>query len=277
MFYSWPAPAKLNLMLRITGRRSDGYHTLQTIFQFLDYGDTLHLRVREDGMVNRLTDLAGVAAEQDITVRAARLLQREAGTTLGIDIRLDKILPLGGGLGGGSSNAATVLVALNQQWGLNLSEDELAGLGLRLGADVPVFVRGRAAWGEGVGEQLTPIDLPEPWYLVVIPDCRVATGDIFSDPELTRDSLPITMRAFLAGDDRNDCERVVRYRYPAVAAALDWLGTNARLTGTGACVYAPFTDAAAAEAVLERLPSEWHGFVARGRNRSPLTERCPVR
>jgi 4-diphosphocytidyl-2-C-methyl-D-erythritol kinase len=166
-----------------------------------------------------------------------------------------------------------VLVALNQQWELGLPEDDLAALGLRLGADVPVFVRGRAAWGEGVGEILTPIDLPEPWYLVVNARCQVATGDVFNDLELTRDSLPITMRGFLAGDDRNDCEQVVRRRYPAVAAVLDWLGTSSRLTGTGACVYAPFSAAAEAEAILARLPFGWHGFVARGRNRSPLIER----
>ncbi|CAK0764787.1 4-(cytidine 5'-diphospho)-2-C-methyl-D-erythritol kinase [Gammaproteobacteria bacterium] len=272
----WPAPAKLNLMLRITGRRSDGYHTLQTVFQFLDYGDTLRLQVREDGAINRLTDLPGVMSEHDLTVRAARLLQRESGSALGVDITLDKVLPLGGGLGGGSSDAATVLVALNQLWGLNLSEDALASLGLRLGADVPVFVRGRAAWGEGVGEVLTPVNLPEPWYLVVNPGCQVATRKIFGDPELTRDSLPITMRDFLAGDDRNDCERVVRRHSPAVAETLDWLGEEARLTGTGACVYVPFVDFAAANAVLMRLPSRWRGFVAQGCNCSPLNGRRAV-
>jgi len=258
-------------MLRITGRRLDGYHTLQTVFQFLDYGDTLRLQVRKDGVVNRIADLPEVMPEQDLTVRAARLLQQESGSSLGVDIALDKILPLGSGLGGGSSDAATVLVALNQLWELHLSEDDLAGIGLRLGADVPVFVRGRAAWGEGVGEVLTPIDLPEPWYLVVKPNCQVATREIFTDPELTRDSVPITMRNFLAGDDRNDCEQVVRRRYPIVAETLDWLGADARLTGTGACIYVPFVALAAADAALMRLPSGWRGFVARGCNRSPLS------
>ncbi|CAK0774686.1 4-(cytidine 5'-diphospho)-2-C-methyl-D-erythritol kinase [Gammaproteobacteria bacterium] len=272
MFKSWPAPAKLNLMLRVTGRRMDGYHTLQTVFQFLDYGDTLHLRVRKDHLINRIIDLPGINAEQDLTIRAARLLQRETGTTCGVDIALDKVLPIGGGLGGGSSNAATVLVALNQQWELGLSEDELAELGLRLGADVPVFVRGHAAWGEGVGEILTPVDLPEPWYLVVNPGCRVTTAEIFNDPELTRDSFPITMRAFLAGDDRNDCERVVRRRHPSVAMVLDWLGNDAHLTGTGACAYVSFPSLATASLILDHLPCEWRGFVARGCNRSPLIE-----
>ncbi len=259
-------------MLRITGRRPDGYHTLQTVFQFLAYGDTVDIRVREDGVVNRLTPLP-FPPDQDLTVRAARLLQRETGSTLGMDVAVEKVLPLGGGLGGGSSNAATVLVALNRLWDLGLSEDDLAGLGLRLGADVPVFVRGRAAWGEGVGEKLTPVDLPEPWYLVVYPDCQVPTGELFADSELTRDSAPITIRDFLAGDARNDCESVVRRRYGSVAAALDWCGTGGRLTGTGACVYKAFVDAQAAGAALACLPPVWRGFVARGCNRSPLIER----
>ena len=273
----WPAPAKINLMLRITGRRSDGYHTLQTVFQFLDYGDTIRLQVRKDGGVRRITTLPTVPPERDLTVRAAQLLQQETGTALGVDIAVEKVIPLGGGLGGGSSNAATVLVALNHLWSLGLSEDELACIGLRLGADVPVFVRGWAAWGEGIGEVLTPIELPEPWYLVVNPGCQVATGEIFADSELTRDSLPITIRDFLAGNVRNDCERVVRRRYEAVAAVLDWFGASARLTGTGACVYAAFAEAAAAQAALASLPQEWRGFVAHGCNRSPLLACCAER
>ena len=267
---TWPAPAKINRMLRIVGRRPDGYHLLQTVFQFLDYGDTLSFRIREDGAVICTNALPGVPIDRDLTVLAARLLQQKTGTTFGVNITLKKVLPLGGGLGGGSSDAATVLVALNHLWSLQLSETDLADLGLQLGADVPVFVRGQAAWGEGIGEILTPLTLPEPWYLVVNPDCHIATAAIFSDQELTRDSLPITIRAFLMGDDRNDCERVVRRRYPAVAAALDRLGPRARLTGTGSCVYEPFSSAAAAQEAQADLPPEWRSFVARGCNQSPL-------
>ncbi len=260
-------------MLRVTGRRADGYHTLQTVFQFLEYGDRLHFQIRRDGVIRRTTTLP-FPPEQDLMLRAAHLLRQETGSTLGVDIAVDKVLPLGGGLGGGSSNAATVLVALNRLWGLGLSEDELALLGLRLGADVPVFVRGRAAWGEGVGEILTPITIPESWYLVVTPDCQVATGEIFSDSELTRDSPPITIRDFLAGDARNDCEPVVCRRHKGVAAVLDWFGTSAHLTGTGACVFVAFADAESAHAAKTGLPPAWRAFVARGCNRSPLLVHC---
>jgi len=272
---SWPAPAKLNLMLRITGRRADGYHLLQSVFQFLDHGDEIDLTVRGDGAIVRHSELAGVPAEQDLVVRAARLLQAESGCPLGADIRVHKRLPMGGGLGGGSSDAATVLVGLNRLWGTGLGEDALAALGLRLGADVPVFVRGRAAWAEGVGEQLTPVALPEPWYLVVKPPCEVATGEIFQDPELTRNSPLSTIRDFLAGLIANDCLPVVAARYPEVAAALAWLGQygDARLTGTGACVFAAFEDESRAREVLDQLPAGHQGFVARGRNRSPLLQR----
>jgi 4-diphosphocytidyl-2-C-methyl-D-erythritol kinase len=270
----WPAPAKLNLFLHVTGRRPDGYHTLQSVFQFLDIADRIQLRVRADAMIRLMTPLPGLAPEQDLTVRAARLLQTEAGLDRGVDIRLDKRLPLGGGLGGGSSDAATVLVALNRLWGLDWSEDRLAGLGLRLGADVPVFVRGRAAWAEGIGERLTPIELPEPWYVVLIPPVTVSTAEIFSAPELTRDTPPIRIPAFLSGAGGNDCEAVVRARYPAVGQFLDWLSQfgRARLTGTGACVFADFPERAAAQQVLEQLPVAWQGFVARGCNRSPLQQ-----
>jgi 4-diphosphocytidyl-2-C-methyl-D-erythritol kinase len=262
----------LNLFLHITGRRPDGYHTLQSVFQFLDIADQIRLRVTADGVIRRLTALPGVAAEQDLTVRAARLLQSAAGVTAGVDIHVDKRLPLGGGLGGGSSDAATVLVALNQLWGLGWSEDRLATLGLQLGADVPVFVRGHAAWAEGVGEILTPIELPEPWYLVLIPPVTVSTAEIFSAPELTRDTSPIRIPAFFAGAGANDCAPVVRARYPVIGQYLDWLSQfgHARLTGTGACVFAAFPNQAAALQVLAQRPANWRGFVAQGRNRSPL-------
>ncbi|GAB4291103.1 MAG: 4-(cytidine 5'-diphospho)-2-C-methyl-D-erythritol kinase [Thiohalomonadaceae bacterium] len=271
----WPAPAKLNLFLHVTGRRADGFHLLQTVFQFLDYGDVLHFTVRDDGVVRRVSELPGVAAEADLVVRAACLLQAEAGCALGVDIAVEKILPMGGGLGGGSSDAATTLVALNALWRLGLDEDRLAALGLRLGADVPVFVRGRAAWAEGVGERLAPVDLPEPWYLVLVPSVSVSTAEVFGAPELTRDCPPITIRDFLAGRGGNVCEPVVRARFPAVAEALDWLGrfAPARMTGTGCCVFAAFADEEAARAVAARLPAGWRGFVARGRNRSALLER----
>jgi 4-diphosphocytidyl-2-C-methyl-D-erythritol kinase len=271
----WPAPGKLNLMLRVVGRRPDGYHLLQTLFQFIDHGDRLRFRVTGDGAIRRAGGVAGLAEEQDLTVRAARRLQAGAGSGLGVWIDLDKRLPPGGGLGGGSSDAATTLVALNRLWGLGLSPERLAGIGLELGADVPVFVLGRAAWAEGVGERLTPVELPEPWYLVVAPPCSVSTAEVFSDPELTRNSPPVTISDFLRGARGNDCLAVARRRYPAVAEALDWLGEYAesRLTGTGACVFAAFDSRMEARAVLDRLPPAWQGFVARGLNRSPLLDR----
>jgi 4-diphosphocytidyl-2-C-methyl-D-erythritol kinase len=210
-------------MLRVVGRRPDGYHELQTVFQLLDRCDHLHFRVRDDGRVHRLGGPAAVAPEQDLTVRAAALLQRHGGCGLGVDIRIHKRLPMGGGLGGGSSDAATTLVALNRLWRLGLGEEALAALGLSLGADVPVFVRGRAAWAEGVGERLTPLELDRPWYLVLTPDCHVATAEVFAAEELKRDSAPIAVADFLAGNARNDCLPVVRRRYAPVAEALDWL------------------------------------------------------
>jgi 4-diphosphocytidyl-2-C-methyl-D-erythritol kinase len=271
----WPAPGKLNLMLRVVGRRADGYHELQTVFQPIDRCDLLYFRSRRDGRVERPGGPAGLPPEQDLAVRAARLLQGYTGCTRGVDIRLEKHLPMGGGLGGGSSDAATTLVALDRLWGLGLGEDVLAALGLRLGADVPVFVRGRAAWGEGVGERLQPLDLPRPWYLVLVPDCHVATGWVFASQELTRDSPRIKISDFLAGNAVNDCLPVVRARYLPVAQALDWLGRHAeaRLTGTGACVFAAFGREEQALEVLSRMPRGWRGFVARGLNRSPLQDR----
>ena len=271
---AWPAPAKLNLMLRIVGRRPDGYHLLQTVFQFLDRGDWLWFDLRDDGLIERASEVPGVPAAADLTVRAARLLQQTTGVRRGATIRIAKRLPLGGGLGGGSSDAATTLVALNHLWRTGLTLAELAELGLTLGADVPVFVRGQAAWAEGVGERLTPVDLAEPWFVVLVPACPVATGAVFNDPDLTRNSPPITITDFAAGPGGNDCEAVVYRRYPEVAAAARWLKQygQARLTGTGACVFAAFPDGPSAERVLARLPAGWTGFMARGCNRSPLHE-----
>jgi 4-diphosphocytidyl-2-C-methyl-D-erythritol kinase len=271
---AWPAPAKLNLMLRIVGRRPDGYHLLQTVFQFLDRGDWLWFDLRDDGLIERASEVPGVPAAADLTVRAARLLQQAAGVRRGVTIRIAKRLPLGGGLGGGSSDAATTLVALNHLWRTGLTLVELAELGLTLGADVPVFVHGRAAWAEGVGERLAPVDLAEPWFVVLVPACPVATGAVFDDPDLTRNSPPITITDFVAGAGGNDCEAVVYRRYPEVATAARWLKRygQARLTGTGACVFAAFPDGPSAERVLARLPAGWTGFMARGCNRSPLHE-----
>ncbi len=273
---SWPAPAKLNLFLHITGRRADGYHELQTVFQFLDYGDELRFTVRDDGVIRALHHLPGVTSDQDLTVRAARLLQESTGNSLGADIELTKRLPIGGGLGGGSSDAATTLVALNHLWKLKLSVDELAKLGLKLGADVPVFVHGQAAWAEGVGERLTPVDLPEPWYVVIAPPCRVSTGEIFAAADLTRDAKPITIRDFLAGQGGNDCEALVSRRYPEVAQALQWLAGHApaRMTGTGGCVFAAFPDEPAArraaQQFTEQRPDSGQALIAQGLNLSPL-------
>ncbi len=270
--FSWPAPAKLNLFLHITGRRDDGYHLLQTAFQFVDYGDTLTIEVTDTPKITLTPELPGVAEDDNLIIRAAKLLQKAANIQHGAHIYLDKKLPMGGGLGGGSSDAATTLVALNQQWRCQLSEDELAALGLQLGADVPVFVRGHAAWAEGVGEQLTPISPPEPWYLVVIPDCQVSTAEIFSATELTRDCEPIKISGFLSGEGSNVCEAVVKRRYPAVAEALDWLAkySNPKMTGTGACIFASFETAARAQQVWQQLPATWQGFIAKGCNQSPL-------
>lgn len=274
----WPAPAKLNLFLHVVGRRADGYHLLQTVFQFLDLADSLHFEPTADGRIERLSDLPGVAAESDLVVRAARALQRESGCRQGVRIRVDKRIPMGGGLGGGSSDAATTLVALDRLWGTGLGEDRLAALGLALGADVPVFVRGRAAWGEGVGERLEPLALPEPWFLVLHPGCHVSTPEVFGAAELTRNTPPLKIEDFLAGHPvGNDCEPVVRARHPEVDAALRWLaleaGAPARLTGTGACVFAAFGQREQAEAVLRRVPPGWRGFLARAMNESPLRQR----
>ncbi len=274
----WPAPAKLNLFLHITGRRADGYHELQSLFQFLDHGDGLDFRPTDDGLITLLDPIPGVPPEQDLIVRAARLLQAQGGMPHGVEIRLQKRLPMGGGLGGGSSDAATTLVALDRLWGLGLGVDRLAGLGLTLGADVPVFVRGFAAWAEGVGERLVPVSPPEPWYLVLVPNTHVDTGAVFRHPALTRNCPPITIADFLAGQGGNVCEPVVRQLHPPVEAALDWLSARAeaRMTGTGACVFAPFSTREAAGEVFEQRPPGWAGFIAQGCNRSPLMQRLAV-
>lgn len=268
----WPAPAKLNLFLHITGRRSDGYHLLQTLFQLLDYGDRLRFTPRDDGRIVRAGELEGVPAAQDLCVRAAQRLQAEAAVTEGVTIELDKRLPLGGGLGGGSSDAATTLIALNALWGLDWPVPRLAELGLALGADVPVFVHGRSAWAEGVGELLEPVELPSQWYLVLHPGSHVSTASVFARPELTRHTPRIKMAAFRAGQARNDCEPVVRALYPEVDQALNWLSGYgaARLTGTGACIFAAFPGETAAREVLAQVPRHWQAFVARGVNTSPL-------
>ncbi len=278
--FSLPAPAKLNLFLHITGRRPDGYHLLQTVFQFIEEADTLHFSLRDDGQITLSPELTGVPAEQNLIVRAARLLQAESACTQGADIRLEKRLPMGGGIGGGSSDAATALLGLNRLWNLQLDETRLAALGLKLGADVPVFVRGRAAFAEGVGEHLTPVEIPEPHYLVLTPKAHVSTAEVFNHADLTRSTPAITLAAFLRGSLgspggeipaslRNDCENVVRKLAPEVDAALLWLGLHgpAKMTGTGACCFLECADRESAVALLAQSPIP--GFVTHGRNRSP--------
>lgn len=275
----WPAPAKLNLFLHVTGRRADGYHELQTLFQLIDLCDTVSIRVTEDGRIERPAGPAGVDPDSDLTVRAAKALQMATGCRAGATLRVTKRIPMGGGLGGGSSDAATVLLALNHLWRCGLSMDELAGIGLPLGADVPVFVRGSSAWAEGVGERLEAVELPERWFVVIHPGVAVPTRDVFQSPELTRNSPVLTIRAFFGSaglsGTRNDCEPVVRTRYPEVADALSWLGNfaSARLTGTGSCIFASFATAIEAERVAARVPDFWRAFVARGLNVSPVHAR----
>lgn len=267
-----PAPAKLNLMLHILGRRADGYHELQTLFQFLDFGDELGFALRSDGEIHLHTPIDGVPHDSNLIVRAARMLQQHASCALGADIWLDKRLPMGGGIGGGSSDAATTLLGLNHLWRLGCSEDQLATLGLSLGADVPVFVRGHAAFAEGVGEKLQPVTLSEPWFLVAIPQVLVSTAEIFSDPELTRDTPPIKVRSLLEGGGRNDCQPVVTKRYSEVRNALILLNkfVPTRLTGTGACVFGSFPNQDDADKVARQLPATLPSFIAQGRNISML-------
>lgn len=267
-----PAPAKLNLFLHITGQRDDGYHNLQTLFQLLDYSDTITLTGNQSGQITLQPELPDVATGDNLIVRAARLLQKNSGCTQGADITIDKRLPMGGGLGGGSSNAATTLVGLNQLWKLHLSTAELAEIGHQLGADVPVFVQGHSAWAEGVGEQLQVVEIPESWYLVLVPQIHASTAAVFGHQQLTRNTHPITIRAALKQGGRNDCQQVAEMLYPAIGKARKWLEnfTTAQMTGTGACVFARFDSKEAAIAVLEQRPTELQGFVAKGVNRSPL-------
>ncbi|SDH74825.1 4-(cytidine 5'-diphospho)-2-C-methyl-D-erythritol kinase [Pseudomonas abietaniphila] len=267
-----PAPAKLNLMLHILGRRPDGYHELQTIFQFLDYGDELSFALREDGEVRLQTEIEGVPHDSNLIVKAARALKEQSGCEQGVDIWLKKVLPMGGGIGGGSSDAATTLLGLNHLWQLGWDEDRLAALGLKLGADVPVFVRGHAAFAEGVGEILTPVTPEEPWYVVLVPQVSVSTAEIFSDPLLTRDTPPIKVRPVPKGNSRNDCLPVVARRYPDVRNALNLLGkfAEAKLTGTGSCVFGAFPNKAEADKVSALLTETLTGFVAKGSNISML-------
>lgn len=270
--HTFPAPAKLNLMLRVTGRRADGHHLLQTVIRFIDHGDTLRFRVREDGVIARANEVAGVAEREDLAVRAAQLLQRATGTRLGADIVLEKRLPLGGGLGGGSSDAATTLLALNHLWRTGLSRGALLELAPGLGADVPVFVGGDNALAEGIGERLTPLTLPPAWYLVLEPPVAVPTARIFAHPELKRDSKPIKITAFSAGLAGNDLQPVVCREYPEVARHLAWLSSEAPagVTGSGACVFAAFATEAEAQRVRERAPRGMRGFIAKGLARHPL-------
>ena len=269
-----PAPAKINLFLHIVGRRPDGYHLLQTAFRMLDWGDEIILRRRDDGAIVRVGEVPGVPAEADLVVRAARALQAASGSTFGAEIAVEKRIPMGGGLGGGSSDAATVLMALNRLWACGLSREALQALGLKLGADVPFFVFGQTAFAEGVGENLVPLAVPPAWYVVVAPKVSVPTVEIFSDPELTRDSEPIKMRAFATITTRNDMQATVCKRYPQVAEALEWLSRYgaARMSGSGACIFAPFDSKEAAEQVVSQRPQGWKVWVAAGLDRHPLAD-----
>jgi 4-diphosphocytidyl-2-C-methyl-D-erythritol kinase len=274
----YPAPAKLNLFLHVLGRRSDGYHLIQTVFTLIDRSDRVRVRVREDGLIRRVSLLAGVPAEADLAVRAARLLQEASGTPLGADIEVEKNIPLGGGLGGGSSDAATVLMALDRLWGTAFGPEALAELAPALGADVPFFLFGGPAWAEGIGDMLKPLELPQRWYLVLVPPVEVPTAGIFQAPELTRNTEPLKMEDFsaqlpaLAARFRNDLEAVVIQRYPQVRSHLEWLRQHgdARMTGSGGCVFAQFDSREAAQRVLARLPAPMSGFVAKGLREHPL-------
>lgn len=284
----WPAPAKLNLFLHITNRREDGYHELQSLFQIIDYQDQLGFEVRSDGQIKRVNPLENVPAVRDLCLRAAQLLQRSTGCSLGVDIFLEKNIPMGSGLGGGSSDAATTLLVLNRLWKLHLSRARLAELGRQLGADVPVFIHGHSAWAEGIGELIEPVDLPESWYVVIFPGVRVPTGQLFGDPELTRDARPIKIRDYFAGGTVNAFEAIVRRKFPAVNQASEWLlnqtvntainslGTP-RMTGTGSCVFAAFADEASARTVAENAkaecPSDWQIIEARSCSESPLVQK----
>jgi 4-diphosphocytidyl-2-C-methyl-D-erythritol kinase len=271
-FSYFPAPAKLNLFLHVTGRRADGYHTLQTMFRFVDICDEVGFRLREDDGIHRLAPIAGIDEDQDLTLRAARLLQLTSGCRLGVDIDIDKRLPMGGGLGGGSSDAATTLMVLNKMWSLGLSRNRLQQIALQLGADVPVFVFGRSAFGEGVGERLHAIELDPAWYLILVPQVTVSTAEIFAARELTRNTKAIRIAAFSVGQGHNDLQPVACKRFPEIARHLNWLGRSgkAAMTGSGACVFSAFDSELEARSVFDRLPADMKGFVARGLNRHPL-------
>lgn len=270
--YYWPAPAKLNLFLHITGRRSDGYHLLQTVFQFLDIHDQIGINVNTTGKISARRNYPGFNQDEDLTIRAARLLQSVSNCPLGVEIELIKNLPIGGGVGGGSSDAATVLLVLNELWETELTKSELACLGLRLGADVPIFVHGHACWAEGIGENLQTITLPEPVYLLVYPKIPVSTGKIFGARELTRDTPAITIVDFVEGCARNDCEAVVRQQVPEVDQATRWLEqyAPAKLTGTGSCIFAEFESYEVAQRVASNMDKDWQSWVTRGHNYSLL-------
>ena len=275
----WPAPAKLNLFLHVTGRRADGYHELQTLFQLIDLCDTVSIEMREDGQIERPVGAAGVAPEADLAVRAAQALKQATGARRGASIRIDKRIPLGAGLGGASSDAATTLLVLNELWDCRLPAPALVRLALPLGADVPVFIEGSSAWAEGVGERLTPVSLPERWYVIIWPNVSISTREVFQSPELTRNSPLITIRAFFESGGRNDCEPVVRARSAEVAEALDWLARTgpAHMSGTGSCVFSALTTAAQAERLAAQVPDRWTSFVARGLNTSPLQRQLKAR
>jgi len=282
--HRWPAPAKLNLFLHITARRDDGYHELQTLFQFLDFGDQLTFDIRLDGKIRRLSDIPGVPAEQDLMVKAAQLLQEKTACRLGVDIRIEKKIPMGGGLGGGSSDAATTLVVLNHLWQLGQSQEQLMALGVSLGADVPIFIYGHTAWAEGVGDKLTSVDVPEAWYVVICPQVSIATAELFSVPELTRDAQPLRIRDYFAGATqgrvKNVFEDVVKKRYPQVGLALNWLSNQsdernpAMLTGTGSCLFARFDQEARAREIVRQVEQNdkntWLAFCAKGCRESSL-------
>ena len=282
LIHSYPAPAKLNLFLHVVGRREDGYHLLQSIFRLINFSDTVHLQLRDDGCIVRTGDLPGVPEEHDLSLRAAKLLQRFAPNGSGISIRIDKRLPMGGGLGGGSSDAATVMLALNRLWALSLSRQRLQELALSLGADVPVFIFGQSAFAEGVGERLTQVKLAPAWYMVLVPSVQVATAAIFAAPELTRNTPALTIAPFSADQHtgvaglHNDLQAIVVHRYPEVARYIAWLSgyADARMTGSGACVFAAFDSEDAANRVLRDLPNGMQGFVAQGLDRHPLFEYC---
>lgn len=272
---SCQAPAKLNLFLHVVGRRADGYHQLQSVLRLIDYGDTVHLTLREDGCITRTHTLPGVAEDNDLCIRAARLLQDQTACGMGVEIRLEKRLPMGGGLGGGSSDAASVLLGLNRLWGLELKRDRLQQLGLMLGADVPFFVFGQNAFAEGIGERLQAVTLAPAWYVVLTPAVKVSTQTIFAHPELTRDSEIIKIADFSEASPsalRNDLQAVVCRDYPEVNRHLTWLAAHAatRMTGSGACVFAAFDTLAEAQRILAQLPQDMHGFIAAGMDRHPL-------